>query len=1264
MELVEFLREVGRARSLEELGRAVLRFALAQVPQAQAASLLLLNEFTGQYEFVAALGWDLEKLKTISFPKEKIVQHLVYGDRPTIITNILEPNRRIWGPEIVEKLVSLGPVAATLTVPLWVESKLIGYLNLDHREDPQAFSPGDVEKIVPFQEIFAGLLNLGLEKEELRENADLFRLLFERLADAVYITSFDGTILEANPGAEKQTGYTRAELLGMNILRDIAAEEPAITYEKANERLARGETVVFEEKKRRKDGTIYWTECAVVQFTYKGQLATLSVNRDITARKELEEALARRVKELSALNQAIAVLVSQLERRKAVQSLVNIACSLTGADYANVLLFDEKGNILEMIDPLGAPPLPLRMRSRGFTRYILASGNPVVVEEIKPDGTCIPLVKDQDGSVIFPNPILVESGIRSLGGFPIRIRGKVRGVFYVHSRKPRAISPFVPTLTSLAQYAGIVLENAELYEALRASESHYRTMFEESLVSLWIEDFSQVHARIVKLRAEGVEDLEAYLGQHPEFLWETLRLLRVVTVNPATLRLFEVQSPEELQEKLPQIIPEEVLPLWQGELLAIWEGKKEFYGRGVNCTARGRKIHIHLSWRVLPGSERDYSRVLVSILDLTPQVEAEEALRRLNAALTRISSSLDLPAVLSRIHEEIHTLISCEAFFVMAVDKNRKKLVPLFALEECQPVELPELPLDPSASPTAWVAVHGIPLFLGDVEKEPPPVPFRQVGRPARAWAGVPLRVEEEVVGVLSVQSFSPIHFGEREKAVLLALASGAAFALRNALLHKQVRSTAEKLRAIEKVSRELKLAQTPSELYELALTAVHEILGFRYAAILEARGEELVLVAHRNYLPELEGLRLPLSGEKGVTVAAYLANEPVYVPDVQAEPRYVAGLPTARCELAIPLSVGDWKFGVLNVEHEEVGGISPQDRDLLGIIAAELAVALLGLKRLRNLEELGAKLVALHELSQKMQRASSPEEVCSLAVQALAKRLGYEQAYIALGRGDVLMPVAEAGVLGIESRVFRRGEGIAGKTWAQGRIYFGNVEDFPEALPTDPRIRSFVSVPVGDKGVLQVIALRPNAFSSHDVTLLEILARHVYEELRRVELEAELREQAIRDPVTGLYNRRFLNEVLERELARAERYGHPLSLILIDIDNFKEINDRYGHLVGDEALRRLAKALRENIRRADYIFRWGGDEFCVVLPETDATGAQEVVRRFSEPFGPLAESPPIRLTLGFACWDPRTQPKVSVEELFRWADQILYEMKRARPNP
>jgi PAS domain-containing protein len=318
-----------------------------------------------------------------------------------------------------------------------------------------------------------------------------------------------------------------------------------------------------------------------------------------------------------------------------------------------------------------------------------------------------------------------------------------------------------------------------------------------------------VKKRLSELRKAGITDLRAYLQGHPEFLKESLGLLRVIDVNRATVELYEAKSEAELMEHLPELIPEEVLPLWEEELLALWEGRTYFRGRGINRTRTGKTLHIDLSWRVLPGHEEGYGRVLVSILDITPQVEAEEALRRVNRALARMSATLDLSEALRLIAEEIKNFVPYDAFFVALVDKRKGKIKPVLALEEGKEIALPELPLDPKESTTAWVAVRGEPLFLEDAEKTPPPVPFKQVGKATRAWAGIPLFARGELVGILSVQGFQPLRFGERERAALLALASGAAAVLRNALLHGEVQAVAEKLRRIEEVSRRLKLAES-----------------------------------------------------------------------------------------------------------------------------------------------------------------------------------------------------------------------------------------------------------------------------------------------------------------------------------------------------------------------------------------------------------------------------------------------------------------------
>ncbi|MBI3979587.1 MAG: GGDEF domain-containing protein [Chloroflexi bacterium] len=116
-----------------------------------------------------------------------------------------------------------------------------------------------------------------------------------------------------------------------------------------------------------------------------------------------------------------------------------------------------------------------------------------------------------------------------------------------------------------------------------------------------------------------------------------------------------------------------------------------------------------------------------------------------------------------------------------------------------------------------------------------------------------------------------------------------------------------------------------------------------------------------------------------------------------------------------------------------------------------------------------------------------------------------------------------------------------------------------------------------------------------------------------RVEIERQLHEKARTDFLTGLYNRAGLDETLEREAARAQRHDRPLALILIDIDSLKAVNDQYGHQAGDEVIRLVGDVLRRSLRITDIAARYGGDEFVVILPETDMDGACAVMRKIGE---------------------------------------------------
>lgn len=166
---------------------------------------------------------------------------------------------------------------------------------------------------------------------------------------------------------------------------------------------------------------------------------------------------------------------------------------------------------------------------------------------------------------------------------------------------------------------------------------------------------------------------------------------------------------------------------------------------------------------------------------------------------------------------------------------------------------------------------------------------------------------------------------------------------------------------------------------------------------------------------------------------------------------------------------------------------------------------------------------------------------------------------------------------------------------------------------------------------------------------------RRLIEENAR--LFAEVQRLAVTDPVTGLFNRHKLNEFLELEVERARRYARPLSLIMLDIDDMKKINDTFGHPAGDEALRRVAQAIRSQVRRVDLPTRYGGDEFMIVLPEAKGEEARAIALRIGiEVKRGSFDGVHLSASTGVADWQPGY---AGVEDFVQAVDQSLYRDKR-----
>jgi diguanylate cyclase (GGDEF)-like protein len=163
------------------------------------------------------------------------------------------------------------------------------------------------------------------------------------------------------------------------------------------------------------------------------------------------------------------------------------------------------------------------------------------------------------------------------------------------------------------------------------------------------------------------------------------------------------------------------------------------------------------------------------------------------------------------------------------------------------------------------------------------------------------------------------------------------------------------------------------------------------------------------------------------------------------------------------------------------------------------------------------------------------------------------------------------------------------------------------------------------------------------------------YDELKTLQLNA------VTDPLTGLYNRRLFSETFEKELNRGRRYGSPLGLVVLDLHRFKEVNDKHGHPRGDEVLRAAAATLKKALRTSDSAFRIGGDEFALLLPQTDAEQALALSRRvetvFAEMLKPLQLSVGVSMDHGVATFP---QDGEQADQLIRVADERLYRLKHA----
>ena len=328
---------------------------------------------------------------------------------------------------------------------------------------------------------------------------------------------------------------------------------------------------------------------------------------------------------------------------------------------------------------------------------------------------------------------------------------------------------------------------------------------------------------------------------------------------------------------------------------------------------------------------------------------------------------------------------------------------------------------------------------------------------------------------------------------------------------------------------------------------------------------------------------------------------------------------PKFRTWCGVPIRLCDGSVGVLSAANfQRQHAITPEQFELIQVLANEAAGGFENARVFQREQRRASHLALLNEIGRKAASVLDPKELLQNICGQVQSAFGYDLARVEIMdrvSGELVVE-AEAGY-GSElvGRRVHLGEGLSGFAAEGGEPVLANsVADEPRYIALDPQVRSGLSLPLrylgGTLGVLSLESRCEHAFNPEDVLVLKTLADQLAIALHNARAYQYVVEESITDGLTGVKTHRYFMETLEREWSRSARSGQPFCVIMIDLDQFKPVNDRHGHLEGDRVLSTVAKALSQDVRQSSVVARYGGDEFSVLVPDATAQEAKVLSER------------------------------------------------------
>jgi diguanylate cyclase (GGDEF)-like protein len=681
--------------------------------------------------------------------------------------------------------------------------------------------------------------------------------------------------------------------------------------------------------------------------------------------------------------------------------------------------------------------------------------------------------------------------------------------------------------------------------------------------------------------------------------------------------------------------------------------------------------------------------VVLAVASRTRHLRAESSLeKRFEGVLgvsVRLTTTHEREALLHAIVDEALRGLDADATVLRIVRDGNLEVAAWSGMTDATAARLPVF--TPGEGWFGTMASSGRPWVVNDAAHE-------EVGGVYDRYQGiyefrgdiiVPLMEEGRMIGSLSAVTVGPRAWTPSDVDFVVALGTHAALALRNADLMAATELKAAQLSVLQAASARLSRAGAVEAIGRAIVEETRGIIDYHNARVyIIEPGGDVVPIAFEGAVGAYEQVDFELLRCKlGQGFTGWVAEHgtPLLVDDANVDPRGSTIPGTDEVDesmLVVPMTYDQETTGVITLSKLGLRQFDHDDLRLLLILADLAATALQSARLLARSEALGGELRRLLDMSSQLSGSLDPREVANAIARHMALAMDVEACAISYWERDRQRLMTLGYYPETEEAELQPYFDIAAypqttRVLEEQAIVVVDAED-PDAdaaevaLLTPEGNRTLIMLPLVAKGqAIGLVELLSPGTVRADQERLELgrtMANEAAMALENARLYEEARALADRDRLTGFYNHRYLHERFGEEIVRAQRSRQELSILMLDLDDFKIVNDTFGHLFGDEVLAWTADVIRSALRASDIPARYGGDEFAVLLPDTAHDAALRVADRIREAFaaasfdGGRRRDVSVGLAIGAATFPQHGR---SVTELIAGADAGMYREKRAR---